>query len=178
MKSRMFTLLLISFLFFGVFSNILIDICSAEDKNYNISIIDVSYEFVKTVGSGTQIFEYFNINVILRNFGSAGSEDITIELVDEDNLIPLTKTYEFAAGESKTFIYDDYVISGTGDHPITINFYPTNNSVEKTQYNSGSRALVVNKEVSSGENSTPSFEFITLLVAIAAILLFRKKIKR
>ncbi len=47
MKSKIFLLMLISVLFFGVFSGVLTEICNAEDRDYNISIEDTTYEVIK-----------------------------------------------------------------------------------------------------------------------------------
>ena len=145
----------------------------AQENPYRIVLSDPTYNYIKTVGGGTQIFEYFNINVTLRNLGANESDQITIELIDQDNIQSGVKRYyTFSPLEKKTFLFADHPISGTGDHNITIKFYPTNET-KNASYNSGSGTFVIYKNDSEG-GSTPGFE-ITLIIITFALFVFLKK---
>jgi len=162
--STIFILTLCMFLFTPV-------VVCAQEESYNIIISNTTYDYIKTEGSGTQIFEFFNINITLRNLGVNGSDEITVELIDQDNM-SVRRKYTFDPLEKKSFLFSNHPISGTGDHEITINFYPTDET-KKNNYNSGSEIFVINKGNLTG-GSTPGFE-ITLILLVLTLFIFLKE---
>jgi len=143
----------------------------AQEAPYTIILSNTVYDYIKSEGSGTQVFEFFNINITLRNLGTNASDEITIELIDQDNTSVYRK-YTFDPLEKKSFLFNNHPISGTGDHDIVIKFYPTNET-KKASYNSGSETFVINKN-NSQKGSTPGFE-ITFLIAAIALFIFLKR---
>jgi len=144
----------------------------AQEGPYNIILSNRTCNYIKTEEAGTQIFEFFNINITLRNLGVNESDEITLELIDQDNM-SVYKKYTFDPLEKKSFLFSNHPISGTGDHEITIKFYPTDET-KKNSYNSGSETFVINKDNSQG-GSTPGFEITLILITLAIFVFLRKK---
>ncbi|MDH7518079.1 MAG: hypothetical protein QHH19_07060 [Candidatus Thermoplasmatota archaeon] len=145
----------------------------AQNTPYNIIIADITYSYINYEKRGTNIIEFFNINITLRNLGANESDDITIELIDQDNA-HLKKNHTFYPLEKKTFIFSNHPISGTGDHEITINFYPTDET-KTASYNSGSKTVIINKDKSQTGSTTPGFEIILIIAAITLFIFLKKK---
>ena len=173
-KSKLFLLGLISMLLFCVFSGMLTDICNAEDEIYRISLVEKKYECVKTVGSGKQTWVYFDISITLSNTGDVESDDITVEIEDEDG--KYYRNYTFQPRESKTFIFDDHPLLEKTEHRINISFYPTNKYIVLNDYNHGEDILIILPK-ENANNSTPGFESIFPIIAIA-VLVFLKRYKK
>lgn len=163
----------ISILFFGVFSGILTEICNAEDRDYNISIGDATYEVIKIDDSKTTVVVYYKIGIVLHNSGNKISDDITLEMKDALGVYPRNGT--ILPGESREFVFDDWPLMGLGEHLIDIGFYPTDLNIPRGEYNSGSTSLVLSADGKGDDKSTPGFELVSLMSAIALYLFIRKK---
>ncbi len=144
----------------------------AQEGTYNIILSNTTYNYIKTEEAGTQIFEFFNINITLRNLDVNESDEMTLELIDQDNM-SVKRKHTFDPLEKKSFLFINHPISGTGDHEITIKFYPTDET-KKNSYNSGLETFVINKDDSQG-GSTPGFEVTLILIALAIFVFLRKK---
>ena len=153
-------------------SSVLPAIVLAQDAPYNIIKSNITYSYVKTETRGTNSVEFFNIDVTLRNLGTNESDDIIIEISDKDNA-PVKQNHTFYPLEKKNFLFINYPILGTGDHEITIKFYPKDET-KTASYNSGSETLIINKNKSQADSSIPGFE-ITLIITTIAIFVFLKK---
>ena len=110
---------------------------------YKIDIVSKNSELTDTTNQGSQTASFYTILITVKNNGTDYSDDITIELVD-DMGIPTQKNYTFSPSEIKTFQFKDYPIVGAGQHEITINYYPSNQS-RTDQGNSGSTTMIVGK---------------------------------
>ncbi len=174
MRSNVFLLMLAGILFIGLFSGNIIEMCTAEDEHYKISM-DVSSEFVKATESGGKTWTFFNITVALYNSGNVKSDDITVKLQDED--ANYTRKGSVMPGENKTFVFVEHPLLGLGEHKIDISYYPTDLTVKTNNDNSGSTTFTVGYDNDDDGTSTPGFEFIFIILAVAFVLLIRKKIK-
>ena len=68
MKFKYFTFGLISILLCCCFSFVVVNNGEASDRVYDISILDASYEYLKTIGSGSQTtFEFYKITAKLED---------------------------------------------------------------------------------------------------------------
>ena len=180
MKSKILQSMSIGILLLGFFSIILFEECDAEDENHEISIVNKSYEVVKTEKLGTQTVIYFKISIILHNSGSATSEDITVSIWDENDGLKTPRNGTIPPGKSLPFVFgenDDWMVIGLGEHNVNIIFSPTNES-RTTQYNSGSATLAISKDDAINDNSSPGFEIILVVIAIVALMFFKRKNKR
>lgn len=180
MKSKVLQFMSIIILLVGFSSIILFEGCDAEDENYGISIVNKSYEVVKTEKLGIQTIVYFKISIILHNSGSSTSEDITVSIWDENDGLKTLRNGTISSGKSLPFVFgenDDWMVVGLGEHNVNIAFSPTNES-RKTQYNSGSATLVISTYDIINDNSSPGFEIILVVIAIAALTFFKRKNNR
>ncbi len=169
MRKNIALILLISVICLFLFAPVVV---YAQENPYDIMIYNTTYNYIKTEEAGTQIFEFFNINITLRNLGTNNSDEITLELIDQDN-ISVKREYIFDPLEKKSFLFSNHPISGTGDHELTIKFYPKNQT-RKADYNSRSETFVINKDDSKG-GSTPGFEITLTTIALAIFIFLKKK---
>jgi hypothetical protein len=180
MKSKIFRSLSIGILLLCFFPVILFEGCDAEDINQEISIVDKSYEVVKTEKIGTQTVVYFKINITLYNSGNITSEDITVSIWDENDGLQTHRNGTIPPGKSLPFVFgenNDWMVVGLGEHNVNIIFSPTNES-RKTQYNSGSSTLIISTDDTINDNSSPGFEIILIVISIVSLMFFKRKNKR
>lgn len=173
MKSKIFLLMLISILFFGVFSGVLTEICNAEGRDYNISIEDTTYEVIKIDDSKATVVVYYKISIVLHNSGNKISDDITLEMNDAFGVYLRNGT--ILPGGSREFVFDDWPLMGLGEHLIDISFYPTDLNIPREEYNSGSTSLVLSADSKGDDKSTPGFEIILVITAIIVITFLGRK---
>jgi hypothetical protein len=75
--------------------------------------------------------------------------------------------------ETKTFTFNDYPLTGTGDHELTISYSPTNTSIQKTNSNSGTETITINYEESSS-NNTPFINPFLIILGLLIIGIIKK----
>lgn len=170
MKLKMLLLVFIATLFLGGISYSLLGTANAENGDYKISIIEKNYEIFRIREVNDQKWVYFNISITLHNSGGIVSDDITVKIEDEDGWYVRNDT--LAAHESKTFIFEDHPLLGTGEHKIDISFYPTDKNVVLTEYNHGEDVLILMPE--ENNNFIPGFEAVLLGMAIVIYVLLIK----
>ena len=175
MKLKLIYNTLICFLCFGLLFSIFINEVSSQEENYEISISNKSYEIVEIDESHGII--KFDIMITLTNLGTVESDNITIRIMDEDN-VNLTKKYTFMSGESNIFIFEDHPLIGLKDHEIKIYYYPTEAEtyIPDTK-NHGEDILVLKYATNNGENNTPGFEILISILSVTLIITI-KKIKK
>jgi len=175
MKSTFFHLVLVSIIAFGFFSTAIVVSCDAEEVA-QLSIVQKNAEKIKTIGNGMQTAVYYKITIVLHNAGNVTSEEITLGIQDEADKLWTNKTGTVPADESTEFVFDDWPVVGPGEHNVRISYRPTNDSVTKTSFNSGVDALSLTTIGEEGnENTTPGFELIMVLGALAALVLPKKR---
>ena len=171
------------FLIFGIiitllFINILTNTCIAGNDEYTITIKDKSAEYIKTKTIGGNTFEYYNISITLHNSGNIISDNITVELADEDKLQNLTKEYSIKPGEDKTYTFSDHPLMGSGEHTLYINYYATDMD-KRNAGNTGSTTFIINeKSNNDNDKGIPGFELVFLITSIILIFLINKKKKK
>jgi hypothetical protein len=159
------------FIFFSIFSTI----STSAQTVYEISIEDVSYEVYKIEQiTSTKIMVYYNISILLRNSGLRNSDEITVEIIDNEGF-SLKKNATIPAEGQKEVTWEggDFFLEQNGDHYITINYYPTDET-KKNSLNSGTDLVYLSK--SEDQNTTPGFEVITV-IGILLVLIGYKKYK-
>jgi hypothetical protein len=176
MKSTFFHIALICVMVFGLFSTMALISCHAESEGVQLSIVQKNAEKIKTIGTGTQTAVYYKITIVLHNAGNVTSEEITLGIQDEADGLWTNKTATIPAGESATFIFDNWPVLGIGEHNVSIGYRPTNDSITKTSSNSGTDSLVLAVTLQGeDQNATPGFELIAVLGVLIAFALFRKR---
>jgi hypothetical protein len=136
-----------------------------ELTNTNYNIIDSKSDVTK---------QYYNIFVTIKNTDNIAFENITIEIIDEWD-IPTRQTYDFQPQEQKIFTFEDFPLAGGTTHELTINFYPTNTSLQNSA-NSGTTSLIVTYEQKSSQNETPFIPPIFLIIIMISVtIILRKK---
>ena len=73
---------------------------------------------------------------------------------------------------SRAFVFSDWPLKGMSEHTINISYYPTNLTVEPTEYNSGISTLILLE--SNNKTSTPGFEFIAIFGVLFIVFLIKK----
>ena len=86
-------------------------------NDYSITLKDTRFEKEDTAVVGSTTITYYTVYVILTNEGTSPSDNITVELLEDG--IPVKKESSIAPGETKSFIFTDY-ISNTNE--ITVNW--------------------------------------------------------
>ena len=170
MKSKLILTLIIGFLCFGLFFCIFVDTIVAQD--YQISIVDKSYNIHKIREIQDQTFIYYNISITLRNSGNSISDDITVRIMDEDG--NYTRNGTIMPDESKTFLFDDHPLLGMTDHTIFIYFYPTDKPDSLDDYHHGEDVLILKYGGDAEDGNTPGFEAVFLFVVIVGYVVIRK----
>ena len=101
---------------------------------------EISYKLIKDIiKNNVSIGKIYEINVTLVNTGLEISNELTVNLTDEENF-SLTKKIILNPGESKvvSFTWSTLLIK---NQQITINYYPSNPDIDWNQFNSGSKAF-------------------------------------
>ena len=181
MKSKMCLILTVGIILIGLFSQILIQTCTAESAKLSIS--SKTFEVSKTQVSGGQTYVFYNFSIVMYNAGDETSGNTTLHIMDDEIIVnnigyQSERIYTFAPGEYKEFTFTDWPLTGTGTHQINISFYPTDQNIPRTGNNSGNSTLFVSSSGgSTNQKSTPGFEIIILIGAVASILLIKRKRK-
>jgi len=148
---------------------LLLPLATAAD--YTIVLKDTNYEKTDTKVVGQNTITYYTIHVILTNQGTEESDNITVELLEDE--IPVTEESRILPGESKVFTFTNYP-SNLGN--ITVNYYPTNASIDRTNSNSGTKQIIISTEPAASE-STPFINMAVFLIIIALVTFILKKEK-
>jgi hypothetical protein len=178
MKSKLNKTMLLFLIVLVVALNMLsLTIISVAESNYNIEVVGEDYEFLKTVGSENQKFNYYNIVIKLKNNGSEESDDITLTIWEKNenkSLLAISRVGIINAGETMQFMFEDWVVAGIGEHTVMYEYHPTNTS-RINNYNSGSGSFKIT--AGSITENTSGFELVLILFAVISIYLIRRRIK-
>ncbi len=147
---------------------------AAEDKFYSVSIFDKKYSISKIIEHPGGDIIYLNISIMLKNSGNIRSDNITVQLTDEDNVV-VRRNGTIDPGQTKTFLFTDYPVIGRKEHAINISYYPTFDRVKRTSDNQGTDVVLLfqNKDASS----TPGFEVHVLILSLL-IFMYRARKKQ
>ncbi len=180
MKLRTNKVLLCFIIFIFVILNMLsLSIISVADTgSYNIEVFDEQYEFLKTHEHVSA--NYYDIIITLKNNGVVDSDAMTLEIWEKEEdraLLSVNKTGVIInAGEIKEFKFEEWVVTGTGEHTVMYEYHPTNKS-KINNYNSGSGSFKINDDPIPEEN-TPGFELVLFLLVSLSICIVKKRMRR
>lgn len=154
---------------------ILLSINSLAESNYDIEVVDTDYEFLETMH---QKFNKYDIIITLKNNGDEDSDDITIKVREENEgeNLSVFRNGTVKAGETMQFSFEDWIVSGTGEHTVIYEYFPTNENIETNNYNSGTGSFKINDGSVENED-TPGFELVLVLLAIISIYLIKRRKK-
>jgi uncharacterized protein YxeA len=156
-------------------------LCTAQQAN--ISIKDVTVQLTQTRPPvGTTTIREYRITAIVHNTGDTNSVNITVKLKDPQpglnaSLIFQPEDYSLKPNEEKTFVFENWPTSLSGDIPLNISFQPSSPNVLVTQYNSDSFIYTLRIGNDTAKPSTPGFEVMIVLIAILALLFIKQKRK-
>jgi len=160
-----YTLFLLLVLFLPLSEN-----CNAEEGNAIISILgEPTYKLNNTiVRDGRILGKTFQIDIVLVNTGNLKSDEIEINLTDEEGFSLSRRTY-FEPGETKTISFTWSTINIRNQNLI-VNYYPSDLDTLWNKYNSGSKTFTIKVVDSSVPGaSTPGFEIIFLITALIVL---------
>lgn len=138
----------------------------ASTQDYELTLINTDYSKTEEETIGQDLVVKYDVIVTLANRGNSTTDEITLKLIDDEDF-SVTQKYTFDSMETKTFTFNDYPLTGTGDHELTISYSPTNTSIQKTNSNSGTETITINYEESSSNNTpfiNPFFIILGLLI--------------
>lgn len=135
-----------------------------------------TYRLIKDIIKNNEtIGKIYEINVTLVNSGFSGSDELTVNLTDEEHF-SLSKKIILNPGETKvvSFTWSTLLIK---NQQIIISFYPSNPDIDWNQYNSGSKAftLYITDEKDIKATSTPGFEIVLVIIAVFIIIFLLEK---
>ncbi len=138
-----------------------------------ISIVDISYDLTKREQRGRIMESWYDVIIVVKNDGDQGSVPIIFLLIEnEDNI--LRNTSSFAAGETKTIVFE-WATALFIDQNLTLNYYPYDEEdIARDSYNSGSQVFTV-KVVDEKQTQTPGFTLLFAVFAILFVVLVKKK---
>ena len=148
----------------------------AEGNLAEISILgEPTYKLNNTLEKNGMILgKTYQIDIILSNTGDIKSDEIEVNLTDEEGFSLSRRTY-LEAGETKTISFTWSTINIRNQN-LRANFYPSNLGTIWNKYNSGSKIFTI-KVAGDGVSgtSTQGFELVYLIVALIGILILFKK---
>ncbi len=180
MRLKIIMLVMILFLFLNYFSASLTETCTAKETNYKITVTNTDYKYLKTEGSGNQIFTYYKVIITLYNSGNIESDDITVSIWEsnEDKKMAIHRNATIPAGETKRFVFGEdggeWIVQGAEGHVLIYEYHATNTS-RINNYNSGSGTFKLKDNSASATTNTPGFGIILIIIAITTIFILKKK---
>ncbi len=152
--------------------------CAAEEARIVFKDVTVQLTQTRTPVGTTTIREY-RISAAVQNVGDTKSVNITMSLKDPQPGLNATLTfqpqsYSLAPNEEKTFVFENWPTSLTGNVLLNISFKPTSPNVLETESNHRSYFYILQIGMEAPKSSTPGFQFYFALSAIIIFLLIKK----
>jgi hypothetical protein len=150
---------------------------TAVDQSQVSILGEPTYSLVRDIERNGQIIgKTFQINVTLYNSGDLRSDQLTVNLTDEEGFILYRDNVYVDPGKTAVISFT-WSTTTIRNQNIIVNFYPTTLDTIWDEYNSGSTSFSVKVRDDSGlpATSTPGFEIITLLSAVAILIFLLKK---
>lgn len=126
--------------------------------------------------NGQVIGKTFQINVTLHNSGKLMSDELTVNLSDEEGFTLTRDKIYLDQGETKTISFT-WSTTVNKNQQIKVQFFPSNLDTVWNEYNSGSKTFTIKFTDNGGlpATSTPGFEIVAFLSAVAFLILLLKK---
>jgi len=158
-----------------IFSLIINEKCIAQENRAEVSFVgDPTYRLInKVVKDNIQGWTY-EINVTLQNTGDKKSDELLINLSNEEESLHKTIIIEPGNTSIVSFLWSTIYDK---DRDFNIRFYPVDIETPRNSYNSGSTSftLVIGDVDKASSKSTPGFEIILLFVSIIISMIYLKK---
>ena len=135
-----------------------------------LEIMNTTYNVIESDSNNTK--QYYNIFITIENPENFSYNNITIELMDEWD-IPTRQYYDFQPQEKKTIIFEEFPLAGGTTHEITVNYYPSNTSLQSST-NTGTTSFII----TYNEGNTSETPFITPMFSIFSILIISLIIRK
>jgi hypothetical protein len=153
-------------------------------QNAGVSITSVNAVLLQTKTLGNREIHYYKLIVILHNYGSAPSDQISVKFYDPEYNASTTPpmvlspaNYSLLPDENKVFNFSEWPTSLTGDVPLNISFSPTTQNAQVNPYNTGYYLYTLHIGGGKTTSSTPGFEFVVFLIAFALLIVWRNRNK-
>jgi len=177
-KSNVFIGLTIMFIFIGLFLGIIIEKCSAEEQQADISFLgEPIYTLKNKIIKNNQVIgRAYSIDVTLYNTGNKRSEELAVNITDEEGF-SLRKNYIYLNPDESKIISFNWTTMINRDQKIIVNYFPMDLDTIWNQYNSGSKTLTIKIEDKDGlpATNTPGFELLLIITTVMMYAFFRKK---
>ena len=140
-----------------------------------------TYKILEEFRRGDVIVGYsFQIDIRIQNIGKLRSDEIKINLTDEEGFVLVNNTF-FDPGETKTISFTWSTLSDI-DQNIIVRYFPANLDTEKTVFNTGKTnfKLVIGEEdyIPGTSTGIPGFELILIIFAVITIVTLKRKKKK
>ena len=159
---------------------ILISISVSAKNQAELKFVgEPTYTLTQEVTKGEKIIGWvYQIDIKIQNVGDITSKETIVNLSDEEGFI-LQNITTFSPGETKTISFTWSTISSY-DQTIRVKYFPLDLSVNNDQYNSGSTSfkMLIGGKDEVPAASTPGFEVIVFITAIAVVLFLINKKKK
>ena len=155
--------------------------CTAEEAR--IIFKDVTVELTQTrTPVGTTTIREYRITAVVQNIGDTNSVNITMSLKDPQPGLNATLTFQprsyfLEPNEEKTFVFENWPTSLTGNVLLNISFKPTSPNVLETEYNHRSYFYTLQIGTEAPKTSTPGFECLFVIIAIIAFVFIKQRRK-
>jgi hypothetical protein len=162
----------------GILSMVLLPILGSA-QGTGLEIQSVNAQLLKTRSPvGTTVIHEYQIIAVLYNNDTATSENITVKFLDPEvnntlNLFPLNAT--LGPKETKVFTSATWPTALSGPITLNVSFAPRSLEVVLTPKNSGYYHYTLNIPSTQKKTSTPGFEIVLVLCAVALFLLLQRK---
>ena len=160
--------------FICAFQIIVINRLHVQANQAKISIYgEPTYKLIKDIKQNNEIIgKTYEINVTLVNSGLETTDEITVNLTDEEHF-SLSRKIFLNPNETEivSFNWSTLLIK---DQQIKISYYPTNPDTNWNQYNSGSKifTVLITDEKDTKATSTPGFEMVLVITSMLIIIFF------
>ncbi len=176
-KLKVIVVTMILFLSIGLFFGMIIEKSSAEEQQAEISFIgEPTYMLTNEIIKNNRVIgRTFTINITLYNAGNKKSEELAVNISDEEGFSLKKYTY-LDPGETKIISFKWSTLINR-DQKIVVRYLPADLDAAWTQYNHGSKTFTIKIEDKDGlpATSTPGFEVLLIIIAIIIYAFLRKK---
>ena len=154
--------------------------CMPASASTGLEIKNVSMHLKETRPPvGNKEIRVYDIAVVLYNNDSSISDTISVFFRDPEpglnssmQLVPLNAT--LGPQETKTFTFSDWPTTLSGNLLINFSFHPSSHFTIPTVKNTGYYLYSFTISTTKNTKSTPGFELLIVLSALAVLLLLRK----